>query len=154
MKNLRLWLAIGLASIATALSCTGFSDIAITSITCPDCPVVPVERVVDGDTLDSAEGRIRLFGVDTPERGARCFAEATKRLTELAGDSVRVEAGPRQGDGYGRRLYYVYTEAGDSIDETLLKEGLGLAWIGDGQHRDVLVAAQMEAEQRGVGCLW
>jgi micrococcal nuclease len=96
-----------------------------------------VKRVIDGDTFDSGSTRIRLFGVDTPERGDKCFNEATNRFTELAGDSVRVESGPRQGDRYGRILYYVYTEGGESIDETLVREGLALAWGWDGQYRDL-----------------
>jgi endonuclease YncB( thermonuclease family) len=125
-----------------------------TVICCPDCPTTSVKRVIDGDTFDSGSTRIRLFGVDTPERGDKCFNEATNRFTELAGDSVRVESGPRQGDRYGRILYYVYTEGGESIDETLVREGLALAWTQDGQHRDLLVAMEAEAREDGSGCLW
>jgi micrococcal nuclease len=112
-----------------------------------------VERVIDGDTFDSGGTRIRLFGVDTPERGDACFKEAADRLKELAGDSVRVEGGPRQGDRHGRILYYVYTEGGESIDETLVREGLALAWGWDGQYRDLL-AMEAEAREDGRGCLW
>jgi hypothetical protein len=90
----------------------------------------------------------------SPERGKECFSEATDRLKELAGDSVRVESGPRQGDVYGRLLFYVYTEEDASLDETLVREGLALAWLGDGQHRVVLGAAETDAERRGIGCLW
>jgi hypothetical protein len=36
--------------------------------------------------------------VDTPERGEPCHDEATQKLRELAGDSVRVERG--HGGGY------------------------------------------------------
>ena len=60
--------------------------------------------MIDGDTFDSANGRIRIFGVDTPERGEPCYDEATQRLRELAGDSVRVEFGPREEDDYDRLL--------------------------------------------------
>jgi micrococcal nuclease len=113
-----------------------------------------VDRVIDGDTFDSANARIRLFGVDTPERGEACFTEATDRLKELSGNSVRVELGPRQKDRYGKLLYYVYTETGQSIDEVLLREGLALAWDGDGQHRDLLVATEEMARRSASGCLW
>lgn len=58
-------------------------------------------------------GRVRLFGVDTPERGQHCYSEATERLRELAGGVVRVEAGPRVQDPFGRSLWYVFTEAGE-----------------------------------------
>ena len=67
---------------------------------------------------------------------------------------MRVELGPRSGDRFGRLLYYVYTDAGDSIDETLVGEGLAVAWTRDGQHRDYLVSVEQEARRDAVGCLW
>ena len=69
------------------------------------------------------------------------------------GDSVRVVFGPRQGDRYGRILYYVYTMDGESIDEMLAREGLALAWLEDGQHRNVLLAVEGRANEDGRGCL-
>jgi endonuclease YncB( thermonuclease family) len=92
--------------------------------------------------------------VDTPERGDRCFTEATARFRELAGDSVRVEFGPRQGDRFGRILYYVYNLEGESIDEMLVREGLAQAWTRDGQHRYMLVVAEERTRRDGEGCLW
>jgi len=32
-----------------------------TALTCLDCPAVAVTRIIDGDTLDTAHGRLRLF---------------------------------------------------------------------------------------------
>jgi endonuclease YncB( thermonuclease family) len=126
-----------------------------TILCCTDCPSIPVVRVIDGDTFESAQGqRVRLFGVNTPERGQSCFNEATERLRQLAGRSVGVEFGPRQADQYGRLLYYVYTAGGESIGEILVREGLALAWERDGQHRDLLVAAEEGARRDGKGCLW
>jgi endonuclease YncB( thermonuclease family) len=58
-----------------------------TTICCSNCPDIPVHRVIDGDTFQSANATIRLYGVDTPERGEHCYDEATGRLRELAGDS-------------------------------------------------------------------
>jgi endonuclease YncB( thermonuclease family) len=125
-----------------------------TTICCSNCPDIPVHRIIDGDTFVSANATIRLFGVDTPERAEPCHDEATQRLRELTGNSVRVEFGPRQGDSYGRILYYVYNNAGESIDEMLIREGLALAWKHDGQHRDILVAAENSARRDEFGCLW
>jgi endonuclease YncB( thermonuclease family) len=159
-----IWLVIlGVTSIAVTLSClpgspapfpSPLTNTCTTVICCSDCPTTPVSRVVDGDSFDTTEGRIRLFGADTPERGDKCFAAAKDRLRELAGNSVRVENGPRQEDQYGRRLYYVYTEDGQSIDEMLIREGLALAWDGDGRHRDRLVATEEMARRGEIGCLW
>jgi len=121
---------------------------------CADCPAVQVVRIIDGDTLDTSKGRVRLFGVDTPERGERCATEATERLRQLAGDTVRLEDGPRLTDTYGRTLAYVYTVDGISIDAALIREGFATAWTRDGQHRDMLVGLEREAQIAGVGCLW
>ena len=37
-----------------------------TIVCCSDCMEIDVDRVIDGDTFQSANARIRLFGVDTP----------------------------------------------------------------------------------------
>ena len=130
-----------------------------TSICCTDCNVIAVARVIDGDTLVEDKSfrrdkRVRLYGVDTPEVGERCYVEATDRLIELAEESVRVEPGPREKDVYGRNLFYLYTEYGESIDEILVREGLGVAWTKDGQHRDIIVEVERQAKSAGTGCLW
>jgi len=135
--------------LATITACSG-----ATELNCPDCKLLEVTRVIDGDTFVSPAGRVRLFGVDTPERGQQCFKEATDRLSELAGTTVRVETGPRATDRYGRLLYYVYTEDGASIDAALVREGLGRAWTRDGQHRRALMQMELEAKLGSVGCLW
>ena len=125
-----------------------------TTIQCPGCLTIQVSRVIDGDTFESPAGAVRLFGVDTPEKGNRCFRQATKALRQLAGASVRVAPGPRARDPGGRLLYYVFTGNGNSIDEILVREGLALAWTRDGQHRDALVRLERGARRSGTGCLW
>ena len=125
------------------------------ALCCFHCTLYPVKRVIDGDAFvsgrnrDGSESRVRLYGVDTPERGEPCFEEATERFRDLAGDSVRIEFGPRSEDRYGRALFYVYTEAGESVAEKLIREGLGKAWERDGQHRNLLMAVKGGAEGDG-----
>ncbi|MFQ6027805.1 MAG: thermonuclease family protein [Dehalococcoidia bacterium] len=125
-----------------------------TTLCCEECELVSVSRVIDGDTFDSPSGRVRLYGVDTPERREPCYNRATRRFRVLSGDRVRVQPGPRSQDPGGRFLYYVYTENGESIDEKLVREGLGRAWTRDGQHRDLLTTLEAEAQHKGEGCLW
>ena len=43
---------------------------------------------------------------------------------------------------YGRALFYVCTETGESVAEKLTREGLGKAWEGDGQHRELLMGVE------------
>ena len=125
-----------------------------TELCCEECSLLAVTRVIDGDTFVASQGRVRLYGVDTPEVGQRCANQATQRLRTLAGDEVRVERGPRDRDRYGRSLYYIYTKGGDSIDEILVREGLAVAWTADGQHLRHLVSLAERTRTNGVGCLW
>jgi len=110
--------------------------------------------VVDGDTIDTSIGRVRFFGVDTPERGDDCFTEATDFTRLLVGSQVRLEDGPRLEDTYGRRLAYVYDSSGNSIDVQLIAGGFARAWTRDGQHRDVLIGLEESAKTNNAGCLW
>ena len=125
-----------------------------TELCCDDCDAITVTRIIDGDTLDSTIGRVRLYGVDTPEVGQRCAQEATARLMQLAGDTVRVERGPRSIGPYGRLLFYLYTDDGESIDEVLVSEGLAVAWRKDGQYMPYLSTLEERARENDVGCLW
>ncbi len=125
-----------------------------TNLRCPDCDTIPVTGIIDGDTFVSGNTRVRLYGMDTREIGDDCADEATERLRKLAGDTVRVERGPRTTDVYGRSLAYVYTESGLSIDELLVKEGFAAAWTRDGQHMDYLMELERETKSEGIGCLW
>ncbi len=150
-------LCIGLVVIGlTSVACFGSISIQEypTSLRCPECPAMHVSGVIDGDTLDTPEGRVRLFGIDAPERGERCYGQAASALRKLAGRTVRVEPGPRASDPGGRLLLYVFTQGGNSIDEILVEHGLARAWTRDGQHRDRLVALEQEARRNGIGCLW
>ena len=58
---------------------------------------------------------------------------------------MRIEFGPRSEDPYGRAQFYVYTEAA----EKLIREGLGKAWEGDGQHRELLMGVENGAARNG-----
>ena len=124
------------------------------NLVCTDCQLVDVTKVIDGDTLDTSVGRVRLFGVDTPEKGKSCSQEATNFTRIAAGDKVRLETGPRRTDSYGRRLAYVYDSSGDSIDAQLISGGFAVAWTRDGQHRDYLTSLQENARRTRTGCLW
>jgi micrococcal nuclease len=117
-----------------------------------------VVKVVDGDTLDvvvnGGEERVRVFGIDTPERGERCFSEASDRLAQLSASRIGMRADVRERDRNGRLLRYVYTNDGVSIDALLIAEGLARAWTEDGALRDALVALETETRAAERGCLW
>ena len=120
--------------------------------------LVTVERTIDGDTLDvlslQTPLRVRMFGVDAPERGERCARAAAARLTALAAGAVRLLPDERLEDAGGRQLRYLFTPDGLSIDAALITEGLARAWRTDGALRDQLVEREEEARRERRGCLW
>lgn len=72
---------------------------------------VKVVKWIDGDTVRTSKGTVRLLGVDTPERG-RCGAtKATNRARSWAPRGATVTLGDpvsvRNKDRYGRKLRYV-----------------------------------------------
>ena len=151
---------VGVSALGGALLRTGSDAPADNLPTAPASAVaVRVVDVVDGDTfhIEDAGGErltVRIFGIDTPERGEACYGEATARLRELAGSEVLLAADERLQDRGGRELRYVYTDDGISIDAAMLNEGLAVAWTEDGALRDELIAIENEARDANRGCLW
>lgn len=86
-----------------------------------------VIRIVDGDTIvlnDSS--RIRLYGIDCPERGQPGEAEAAQATSQLvSGQTVQIEN--LYADRYGRTVAIVILESGDTLQEALLQKGM--AWV-------------------------
>lgn len=122
-----------------------------------------VARVVDGDTIALADGRlVRILGLDAPETahpamsGPQPFGrEAADRLTGLvAGRQVLLERDRTEVDHFGRLLRHVWSE-GALVSEILVEEGL--AWANnmppDDLHTERLRAAEARAREAGVG-LW
>jgi endonuclease YncB( thermonuclease family) len=106
-----------------------------------------VIRVLDGDSLlvdfGGTEVEVRLLGVNAPERD-ECFdQEARARLSELAGDRVRLTGGDE--DRFGRWLRYAYDGAGSHINHQLVIEGMALAVTTDHALLDEFKEAEADA---------
>ncbi|HOW37267.1 MAG TPA: thermonuclease family protein [Candidatus Pacearchaeota archaeon] len=71
-----------------------------------------VTRVIDGDTLELEDGeRVRLLGINTPEKGEAYYNEAKELLENLTlNKTVRVEFGKKKYDLYDRTLAYIFVE--------------------------------------------
>lgn len=123
-----------------------------------ELPEARVVHVIDGDTidvlLDGTVERVRYYGVDAPERGKRCYDEATRRNRELVDTEVFLMPDARDRDEGGRLLRYVFSSGGLMVDASLVAEGLGVAWREDGAFRDDLVDLEAETRRLDVGCLW
>lgn len=93
-----------------------------------------VVGISDGDTVtvltdDKRQVRVRLYGIDCPEK-KQAYGDRAKELTEAVvfGKTVRVEAVGR--DRYGRTLGIVYGPGGPALNRELLMNGL--AWVYEG----------------------
>ena len=86
-----------------------------------------VTAIVDGDTVRTSRGTVRLIGVDTPERGRCGYSAATSNARRLApvGSWVKLTrvAGRDNQDRYGRYLRYVSRNSVD-LGGAQIKAGL------------------------------
>ena len=120
---------------------------------CYNFRVTKINRVVDGDTIDVTidlgfdlykKERVRVAGVDTPEKRTRNLEEKAlgidatnwlkKKLADaITGDdelTIRTELSGGIGK-YGRLLGWLYIGDGDvSLNEEMIKQGY--AWEYDG----------------------
>ena len=120
---------------------------------CYNFRVTKINRVIDGDTIDvtldlgfslTKKERVRIAGVDTPEKRTRNLEEkalgieATNWLKEKLADAIRgddelvIRTELRGGVGkYGRLLGWLYVGEHDlSLNEQMITEGY--AWAYDG----------------------
>ncbi len=114
-----------------------------------------VVRVADGDTFTllvdgNRQVRVRLHGIDCPERGQPYSRVATGHLrTLLAKGNIRVTE--MDTDRYGRTIGIVYA-SGVNVNESLLANGL--AWHSSAFDRNpVWVELEALAREQRLG-LW
>jgi micrococcal nuclease len=123
-----------------------------------------VERVTDGDTLTARvlspgrglqpTERVRLVGIDCPERGqAPWGARAARRLAELTlSRRVELEVAVQSRDRYGRLLAYVWA-GGRLAQLVLVREGYCLTYTRppNVEHAEALHEALQAARREGLG---
>lgn len=129
-----------------------------------------VERIVDGDTIDvlidGREDRVRLTGIDTPEKARRdtgapaeCFGDAATAYTESllpVGTAIYLERDVVARDDYGRLLAYVYrADDGIFVNYELVRQGYAqpLTIPPNVAFAEVMVQAARDAESDDIG-LW
>lgn len=93
---------------------------------------VAVTDVIDGDTIDTTAGRVRVIGIDTPERGECNFGPATSQLrSQIAAYGNTVVLVPVSNvddtDRYGRLLRYIDAPDGTDLGRNLIASGLAIA---------------------------
>lgn len=124
------------------------------SLRCEECRAVEVVEVTGPETVVTADGPVRLYGVFVAPEEENCVSEATDRLAELVGATVRLEEGSLATDSAGTLIRYVYSESGDSIDELFISEGLARTSAFDGAHAPWLLITADKARRARSGCIW
>lgn len=127
-----------------------------------------IVRYVDGDTVDvNMNGSIetvRFIGVDTPETHkpntpVQCYgpeaAAHTKEVISKFG-KVRLQADPldTNRDRYGRLLRYIYLPDGTLLDEQIIQQGYGFAYLSFPFSKKDQFAADEKAAQTAKLGLW
>ena len=89
-----------------------------------------VERVLDGDTVYLSDGsKIRLYGIDAPERRQAYGSKSRDVLATMAGGSVRIEK--MDVDRYGRIVAVVWIN-GVNVNRVMVEAGA--SWWKPARH--------------------
>lgn len=134
-----------------------------------------VSWIYDGDTIRvEGIGKVRLIGIDTPEKEASSrdayylrhdgVAPATLRkiarqalsfnLQQAKNRQVRLEFDHEKTDSYGRTLAYVILPDGRSLNRLLLEQGLAAVYRRfDFRYKADFLAAEKSARDQQLG-LW
>ena len=133
---------------------------------CYNFRVTKIKKVLDGDTIDvvidlgfdlAKTERVRIAGVDTPEKRTRNLEEkalgldATNWLKEKLNDTIKgedelvVRTELKGGVGkYGRLLGWLYIgDAAISLNEQMIEEGYAWAYDGGTKQKDFEVLREI-----------
>jgi endonuclease YncB( thermonuclease family) len=104
--------------------------------------------VIDGDTIAKGDLRIRLWGIDAPERGQRQGDASTQHLRALLrGAAIKVV--PKDTDKYGRLVAQLMVD-GQDISGRMVTDGYALACTQYSQQ----YARAMKRARRSKSGLW
>jgi micrococcal nuclease len=119
-------------------------------------PAFTVTRVIDGDTIDlKNKMRLRLIGINTPEKDMYFFEEAKVFMEMLVlGKQVKLEKDITNNDMYGRYLRYVYLPD-MFVNLEMVKSGFANSYTypPDVKYTDKFLEAERIARENEAG-LW
>jgi endonuclease YncB( thermonuclease family) len=141
------------ALIALLLSAGGADPVNVRPLVGRDFQA-HVVSIVDGDTVDvTVEGvgkfRIRLDGIDTPERGEPFYARAANFTRVLVFDK-NVRAQGRDVDRYGRLVARLVASDGSDLSAAIVQAGLACHYK-EYSSDAILAASETSARQGGMG---
>lgn len=134
-----------------ALSTIKSSNTNTTIINSKD--IALVNRTIDGDTIDTNLGKIRLLGINTPEKKERLYEEAKNFTSQLENKEIIIIKTNEDKDQYGRLLRYVEYN-NNLVNEEILKKGLAtLYYYEKDEYYEQLKQAEKEARENKLG-MW
>jgi len=147
----KLFVLVGIILIIASLYFTNITGYIISKET----NEFLVTRVIDGDTvvLEDDE-RVRLLGIDTPERGQYFYQDATDYLVErIENKKVRLVSGHEDRDKYDRLLRYIYLD-NILVNTELIEKGLATAYIfEEDEYTEIIYQKEAEARRSNIG-IW
>ncbi|MBU4256089.1 MAG: thermonuclease family protein [Candidatus Thermoplasmatota archaeon] len=115
-----------------------------------------VSWIIDGDTIELSNGeRVRLIGINAPEKGQYYAVEATNKLSQLIGyNSITLEKDVSDKDQYNRSLRYVYV-GNTFVNLEMVQQGYAFAYPypPDVKYADEFEKAEQEARDAQLG-MW
>ena len=131
-KKLRYIFAIILLALGLFLAIYPFLDAKLQGFLISSDTAF-IDRVIDGDTVESNETSIRLLGINTPERGEIYYLEAKEFLEDLVlNKTIRLEYGKDKKDRYGRTLAYLYIGS-NNVNLKLVENGYANIYFPSGK---------------------
>ena len=112
-----------------------------------------ITRIIDGDTLDTDVGRVRMLGINTPEKNEQGFNEASNFLKKYWGKDVSLISTNEDKDKYNRLLRYI-SYNNQLVNEQILALGLAhfYSYTND-EYTEELKQAEEQARLKNLG-IW
>lgn len=118
-----------------------------------DKEISNLTRIVDGDTIVTDLGKVRLLGVNTPEKNQYYHDEAVDFLNQYYGKQIQMEKTTEDKDMYGRLLRYIFYN-NVFINEEIIKNGNAHFYTyNEDKYTEVLRKAEQEARDKQIG-IW
>ena len=112
---------------------------------------VNLTRVIDGDTIDTELGKIRLLGINTPEKKQPFYQEAKDFLVQYTGKQIELENHGK--DKYDRTLGYLYY-SNTLMNSLILEKGLATLYVYEkDSNYNKLKQSEQTAKEKELG-LW
>lgn len=115
-----------------------FNILALSAFADSRAAIVGSITVVDGETLEIQNQRVKLWGVDAPDldqicrdgQGVayNCGKEAASVLSHWLGELQPVQCEPRGNDNTGNIIAICYTSTGDDIAGWMVRNGYAIDW--------------------------